>query len=277
MFVYIYAFLRDVQLLKKNETFKKVFDAGKEIGEKVETTYKEQESKAKKTGYLIGVILSVIIVLAFYFFIIFIPVRIGVLYGVNYALSTYLAFLLMTTLPLIYKYGNQKNHDPKVIVLMALVAIFKFQVLTILLFGFGFDLDGIVEVIYTSNFSLRYTFTIIYPVLYLMSVILSFYLFWIGLRLNSKQKSTVSYKPKLSRVFLVIVFSSFSGLIYLSEKSFDFVDWTGGEGFDRVWNIYLLILASILIPVLFNLISQKPNHNERETDQQKEDERNEKI
>lgn len=272
LFVYIYAFLRDIQLVKKNDLFKKVFNSGKEIGEKVEVTYSKQDSKAKKVGYLIGVILASLIILALYFFVIFIPVRIGVNFGVNYALATYLAILLVTTLPYIYRYGNQANHDPKIIVLMALVAIFKFQVLTIILFRFSFNLGGIVEVIYTSEFSLRYTFSIIYPILYFVSIILSFYLFWVGLRLNSTQKSGLSYKPKLSHVFLVVVISSFSGLIYLSEKSFDFVDWTSGEGFDRVWNIYLLILASILIPVLFNLISRKSNNIEIETGMYKEGE-----
>lgn len=276
-FVYIYAFLRDIQSLKKNNTFKKIFNAGKEMGENVEITYNELDSKAKKAGYLIGVIISVLIILGLYFLIIFIPARIGVLYGVNYALSTYLAFLLVTTLPFIYKYGSQSNHDPKVIVLMALVAIFKFQILTILLFGVGFNLDGIVEGIYTSDFSLRYTFSIIYPVLYFMSIILSFYLFWVGLRLNSKQKSNVPYKPRLNQVFLVIVISSFSGLIYFSEKSFDFIDWTSGEGFDRVWNIFLLILASVLIPVLFNLFSRRPSKVESESDLLKEETKNEKI
>jgi len=63
-------------------------------------------------------------------------------------------------------------------------------------------------------------------------------------------------------MLLIFVASSFSGIIYLIESDFDFIDMSGGSPFDRIFNTFIFLLSSILIPLMFNLISEAKKRKE---------------
>lgn len=259
---YFYAFLKDLQMIIETKAFKKTFEAGKNIGKDIEKTYEEKKETTSKGAYVTGVIIALILLFVAYGAIIYVPIWIGLRYGVNNAIATYLVFLLFTTSLRLYKYGINPTYEPKKMIIMSLVGLFRFQVMTLILFGFNFTLDSIIETIYESNFFLNDTFTIIYPVLFFSSIIVTVYLFWVGLRVNSKLYIDNKFKPKLSHFILIVITSSFVGLIYLIESDFSFIDMSSGSSFDRVQNIFMILLASILIPILFHLFSNNNKHIE---------------
>ncbi|MGE4572669.1 MAG: hypothetical protein AB7E09_08030 [Candidatus Izemoplasmatales bacterium] len=254
MLVYFYAFIKDLQIIIDNKLFKKAFEAGQKIGEDVQKTYEEQTDN-KKGAYVIGVILAIIFLFLLYVAVIYVPVWIGLKYGISNAIATYLLFLTFTTTLRLYKYGTNPKFDAKKMILMSLVGLFRFQVMTLVLFGFNFTLNSIVRSIYESNFFLNDTFTIIYPILFFSSIVVTIYLFWIGLKVNSNLNVNDKFKPRLSHFMLIVIASSFIGLIYIIEADLSFIDNTSGSSLERIQNLFMVLLASILIPILFNLIS----------------------
>lgn len=42
-----------------------------------------------------------------------------------------------------------------------------------------------------------------------------------------------------------------------NESDFSFIDMSSGSSFDRLQNIFMILLASILIPILFHLFNNK--------------------
>ena len=263
LLIYFYAFLKDLQMIIDNKRFKKTFEAGKKIGVDIDKKYKEQKDKNIKGAYIFGVIIAILMLFIVYAAIIYVPIWIGFKYGVNNAIATYLVFLSFTTITRLYKYGTSSKFEAKNMILMSLVGLFRFQVLTLILFGFRFTLNSIIEDIYTSNFFLNHTFTLVFPILFFSSIIVTIYLFWIGLKVNSKLNIKDIFKPKLSHFILIVIISSFVGLIYIIESDFAFIDMTDGSSLDRIQNIFMILLASILIPILFNLFTNK---NGKKTD-----------
>ncbi len=274
LLIYIYAFIKDLQIIKENKLFKKVFEHGGIIGKQVEDTFEEQDSKSTKIAYIVGLIIAFIILIGIYGAVIYIPVWVGLKFGINNAIATYLFILIGTTTLRLYKYGSNPDFDAKIMILMSLVALFKFQVMTLILFGFKFTLANIAENIYVSEFFLNDTFTLLFPVLFFCSIILTLYLYWIGLKVNSKLNVDNLFKPKLSHFFLMLIISSFAGLIYIVESAFDFIDNSSGSSFDRMQNIFMFLLASILIPTMLNLLSNKKNRYSEKIDTGKDDEKN---
>jgi len=84
----------------------------------------------------------------------------------------------------------------------------------------------------------------------------------VSLLLNSKQNAQKEIRVKETTILLICVFSSFAGIIYLIESSFDLIDMTSGSPFDRLSNLFIFLLSSILIPLLFNLISEAKKRHE---------------
>jgi len=255
LLVYFYAFLKDLQIIIDNKLFKKAFEAGKKAGEDIEKTYEEQKDKTNKGAYIFGTVIAIIILFLIYGAVIYIPIWIGIRYGINNAIATYLVFLSFTTITRLYKYGTNPKFEPKKMILMSLVGLFRFQVMTLILFGFKFTLNSIIEEIYRSDFFLNDTFTLVYPILFFSSIIVTIYLFWIGLKVNSKLNVDNNFKPRISHFMLIVIASSFVGLIYIIESNFTFIDTTSGSSFDSIQNVFMILLASILIPILFNLFS----------------------
>lgn len=238
-----------------NKLFKKAFEAGQKVGEDIEKTYEEQKDKTNKGAYVFGIVVAIILLFLIYGAVIYVPIWIGFKYGVNNAIATYLVFLTFTTVTRLYRYGTNPKFEAKKMILMSLVGLFRFQIMTLILFGFRFTLNAIIEDIYTSDFFLNDTFTIVFPILFFSSIIVTIYLYWVGLKVNSKLNINHIFKPKLSHFILIVIISSFVGMIYIIESEFAFIDTTSGSSLDRIQNIFMILLASILIPILFNLLS----------------------
>src|SRR5690554_3301907 len=110
LLVYFYAFLKDLQMIIETKAFKKAFEAGKKIGKDIEKTYEEKKETTNKGAYVAGVIIALILLFVVYGAIIYVPIWIGLRYGVNNAIATYLVFLLFTTSLRLYKYGMKPTY-----------------------------------------------------------------------------------------------------------------------------------------------------------------------
>lgn len=104
--------------------------------------------------------------------------------------------------------GKKESFNEKQMILTSLVGLFKFQMIIVLLFGFKFSLESIVKDIYTSGFYLSNALTILIPILFYWSIIITIYLFWKGLILNSKLPEHKKKKTRLSDTLIILVVSS---------------------------------------------------------------------
>lgn len=257
--VFVFAFISDMNWIKATHFFQRTKIAGEEIGDKIQTKYEEQDSKAKKGGYIFGIIIAFIILILGYSAFLIVPIIIGLKRGIGDAFVVYFIFQMVYVGRNLVRYGSSANYSPTKMVLKSLVGIFFFQVMTIILFGFRFSLDNILQTLYTSDYPWNNTLTLLYPIFLMVSNFTSLYLYYFGIWYKTDDPKRMKYKPKLSHFFLVVVLSSFLALIYIIESDFDFIDMSSGSPFDKITNLFMLLLASILIPVLFNLLTSKKN------------------
>ncbi len=253
--IYIYVLAKDLVLLKEQQLLQKAFNKGASFAKEIEDDILSEKDKATKSGKIIGYII-VLIALLSYLIIMFLPIIIGFIYNIETAIATYLIFLLFTTFPRLYKMGRPDKYDGKRIILYSLIGLFKFQVIIIVLFGFNFSLESIINDIYTSGYLLSNTLTILTPILFFSTIIITVYLYWKGLVINSKLPEERKKYPRLIDALIILVISSVAGLIYLFEMS---IDTQGNIAFDRLLDLLFIILGSILVPSLFSFFNNK-NH-----------------
>lgn len=248
--LYLYAFLIDLDHAIKNKTFQKAFKFGQNIVKKNEDDIDKNDGKTNKVTYQIGKIIAVVLVFVIYYWtVVYIPIYIGIKYSVESAIVTYLTILLITTLMKLFKYTKNNNFNVNKMILISLLAIFRFQIIIIILFGFNFKFDSVIQSIYSSEFYLSNTITILMPILFFASIIMTIYLYWIGVRVNSKINEDGKYRPQLSHSLIILVISSFTGLIYLFEMN---IDTLNNTAYGRLLNLFMVALGSILIPSLFS-------------------------
>ena len=253
--IYICVLAKDLVLLKEQQLLQKAFNKGAIFAKEIEEDILSEKDKATKSGKIIGYII-VLIALLSYLIIMFLPIIIGFIYNIETAIATYLIFLLFTTFPRLYRMGRPDKYDGKRIILYALIGLFKFQVIIIVLFGFNFSLESIINDIYTSGYLLSNTLTILTPILFFSTIIITVYLYWKGLVINSKLPEEKKKYPRLIDALIILVISSVTGLIYLFEMS---IDTQGNNSFDRLLDLLYIILGSILVPSLFSFFNNK-NH-----------------
>ena len=251
--IYIYVLTKDLALLKEQQLLQKAFNKGESFAKEIEDDILSEKNKATKSGKIIGYIV-VLIVLFLYLIIMFLPIIVGFIYNIETAIATYLVFLLVTTFPRLYSMGRPDKYDGKRIILYALTGLFKFQVIIIVLFGFNFSLESIINEIYTSTYFLSNTLTILTPILFFSTIIITVYLYWKGLVINSKLPEEKKKYPRLIDALIILVISSVAGLIYLFEMS---IDTQGNNSFDRLLDLLYIILGSILVPSLFSFFNNK--------------------
>lgn len=131
--------------------------------------------------------------------------------------------------------------------------------LFIILFGFFIDLNTMIQQIYESPFIFNNTVAILMPTIYFSTIGATIYLYYVGIMLNSKLNINDKYFVKFRTILLIIVLSSFVGLLYLIESNLDFIDFSTGSKFHRVLNVFVFLLSSILIPLMFSLINRSKN------------------
>ncbi len=259
--IYIYALTKDLALLKEQQLLQKAFNKGASFAKEIEDDILSEKDKATKSGKIIGYII-VLIALLSYLIIMFLPIIIGFIYNIETAIATYLIFLLFTTFPRLYRMGRPDKYDGKRIILYSLIGLFKFQVIIIVLFGFNFSLESIINDIYTSGYLLSNTLTILTPILFFSTIIITVYLYWKGLVINSKLPEEKKKYPRLIDALIILVISSVAGLIFLFEIN---IDTQGNFAFDRLLDLLFIILGSILVPSLFSFFNNK-NHTIIERD-----------
>jgi hypothetical protein len=268
--VYIYIKAKDFSIIQKNQIFKRAFQSGVSLGKEIENTVKEGKTKSEKTGRLIGAIFAVVIFLFFASLHLIIPIILSFNFGFIEAISAYMILVLLFLGIQVYAERTRPLYkiDTKKDLLRSILFVFYFQLLVIILFGFNPQLDRILGQIYLSDFLLKNTFTFLMPTLFLASIVYSLYFYWIGLLFNSKSKTNINAQIKTTNVVLIFVLSSFIGILYLIESNFSFIDYSSGSPFDRTYNTFIFLLSSILIPLMFNLISDSKiskslkNHDE---------------
>jgi hypothetical protein len=268
--VYIYIKAKDFSIIQKNQIFKRAFQSGVSLGKEIENTVKEGKTKSEKTGRLIGAIFAVVIFLFFASLHLIIPIILSFNFGFIEAISAYMILVLLFLGIQVYAERTRPLYkiDTKKDLLRSILFVFYFQLLVIILFGFNPQLDRILGQIYLSDFLLKNTFTFLMPTLFLASIVYSLYFYWIGLLFNSKSKTNINAQIKTTNVVLIFVLSSFIGILYLIESNFSFIDYSSASPFDRTYNTFIFLLSSILIPLMFNLISDSKiskslkNHDE---------------
>ncbi|MGD9679144.1 MAG: hypothetical protein AB7V16_12445 [Vulcanibacillus sp.] len=257
LLVYIYAILVDLQYIQANKSFWTAFNKGIETGKSIEINYEKQKTKSSKGAFIFGTIIAIILLILLYGSIILVPIIIGLWTNVEYAIVSYLIILLSTTTIRLFNYAKIKDFNAKKMILMSLVGLFRFQLIMIILYGFKFNLDVIIHSIISSDFMFRNTLSVLLPILFFGSIILTVYLYWIAMKVNSKLNNGRNIKPKLSHFLIILVFSSFIGLLYIFELN---IDTNDNPGFDRVVGLFSIIIASILIPALLNILGKHNNN-----------------
>ena len=260
--VYLYAFLVDISQIQKKGSFKAAFNKGIDLGKNFESQYDELQDQSKKVGFVIGAVITLFVFVIVAVSKLLFPIIIGFTVGIEAAFITY---FLLTQVGIVIRIIaenkrplDQINH--KKTLLRAILFIFYLQVLLIVLFGFFTGLDTMIQQIYESSFLFKNSITIFMPTIYFGSIGITIYLYYVGIMINSKLNESNKYFVKFRNILLVIVLSSFAGLLYLIESNLDFIDFSAGGKFDRVLNVFVFLLSSIMIPLMFNLINQAKNN-----------------
>lgn len=236
----------------RNKQFQKVFKLGMKTGEKIEEELKITTSKSKKTSLVLAAIMLFIFAVAIVTLVIFVPILIGLR---STAINGLVTYLLITTSWAIIKIifmARNKNIKSTALMVTSIGAIFNIQLIIIFIFGWNTNLHTIVETIYLTANSYSNTLTILFPILYFNSLLLSVYLYitWF-MHISKKIKS---YRPKLSHILILTVISSVIGLIYLFETGLDF---SNNHSFSLILNLITVVLGSILIPSIFSLSTRR--------------------
>lgn len=236
----------------RNKQFQKVFKLGMKTGEKIEEELKITTSKSKKTSLVLAAIMLFTFAVAIVTLVIFVPILIGLR---STAINGLVTYLLITTSWAIIKIifmARNKNIKSTALMVTSIGAIFNIQLIIIFIFGWNTNLHTIVETIYLTANSYSNTLTILFPILYFNSLLLSVYLYitWF----MHKSKKIKSYRPKLSHILILTVISSVIGLIYLFETGLDF---SNNHSFSLILNLITVVLGSILIPSIFSLSTRR--------------------
>lgn len=216
----------------------------------METMFIEETNKSKKVGMFFGFLLVILLLLGIYGAPFYLPIIIG--FNLNFV-SAFLSYIILTLLTSgirIYRYTKSNNPTTTKLTLMSILTILNFQVILVTLHGWITPLSSMILNTYESGEFLSNTFTILLPVFYFGSIILTLYLYYIGLLNNSTTKKNSKHDPKLSHLLIILVISSVVGLIYLFEMDLDVIN---NNSFNLILNLFMVILGSILIPSLLSL------------------------
>lgn len=114
-----------------------------------------------------------------------------------------------------------------------------------------------MEFIYLNAYFFNNTFTILFPIILLSSLILNLYLYIQDLRIKFIKNSIWIVKRK--DLILIFIISSFVGLLYITEIDTSFINDV--EKFNKTQDILTMLLTAILIPLIFNKINKSNNSN----------------
>lgn len=188
--------------------------------------------------------------------IVWLPILMGILKTWKFGV---LVFLMLTSVVSILWSTfiiNKKDkiHDSQEAVIRESISIlFWFQIGFILYFAKESSLLNMMEFIYKNAYFFNNTATIIFPIVLISSILLNIYLYVIDIRVKViKSKQWVIQR---SDIILMFIISSFIGLLYVTESNLTFV--TDIDKFNEVKEVITLMLTGLLIPMVFNKVSNK--------------------
>ncbi|HHW90986.1 MAG TPA: hypothetical protein GX745_08810 [Clostridiales bacterium] len=94
------------------------------------------------------------------------------------------------------------------------------------------------------------------PILFYWSILITIYLYWKALVLNSNIPERKKKSINLSDFLIIMVVTSITGLIVLFEMN---LETQNNIAFDGILDLTTVLLGSILIPSLFSRLNKKEN------------------
>lgn len=247
--VYLYNAIKVAIIYSTTPTFKKIFKVGYDAGEKI-----LEEHKDKDDSFKIGLIIGMFIVALLFMSPILFTIIFALSKGMTTGLIIFVISELAISLLVFYMKMRNPNHTIKDITRSGLITIFKFQVLLMLFFGINFDLRNSIVTVYQSDLYLSNTLTILMPIIYSSTMILTIYFGFLGSKTLFFPDKSEGKNIRYSSILVIFVLSSFIGLIYLFEGD---IAIDNNRSFDLILNVLMVVLGSILIPSVLSLIKDK--------------------
>lgn len=206
-------------------------------------------------GFVIAILSIALVTLA-----IWLPVVMGIIYTWRFGTLIFLSIMILVSIlwTTMILYNKEKIHDSQeAVVRETLMLLFWFQLGFLIYFLGEGNLMRMMEFIYLNAYFFKNTFTILFPIILLSSLILNLYLYIQDLRIKFIKNSIWIVKRK--DLILIFIISSFVGLLYITEIDTSFI--IDVEKFNKTQDILTMLLTAILIPLIFNKINKSNNSN----------------
>lgn len=205
--------------------------------------------------FIFGVVF-VILLIALVTIVIWLPVVVGIIYTWRFGILIFLSIMILVSIlwTTLILYNKEKIHDSQeAVVRETLMLLFWFQSGFLIYFLGEGNLMRMMEFIYSNAYFFNNTFTILFPIILLSSLILNLYLYIQDLRIKFIKNSIWIVKRK--DLILIFIISSFVGILYITEIDRSFINDV--EKFYKIQDIIMVFLTAILIPLVFNKINNK--------------------
>lgn len=235
--------------IMKNVNFKQE-QGNKIIGKKLN---KIQSFIVAIITLIFGVVITILLI-ALATIVIWLPVVMGIIYTWRFGILIFLSIMILVSIlwTTIILYNKEKIHDSQeAVVRETLMLLFWFQSGFLIYFLGEGNLMRMMEFIYSNAYFFNNTFTILFPIIILSSLILNFYLYIQDLIIKFIKNSIWIVKRK--DLILIFIISSFVGLLYITEIDISFINDV--EKFYKTQDIIMVFLTAILIPLVFNKIN----------------------
>ena len=204
---------------------------------------------------IFGVVIAILSI-ALATIVIWLPVVMGIIYTWRFGILIFLSIMILVSIlwTTIILYNKEKIHDSQeAVVRETLMLLFWFQLGFLIYFLGEGSLMRMMAFIYSNSYFFNNTFTILFPIILLSSLILNLYLYIQDLRIKIIKNSIWIVKRK--DLILIFIISSFVGLLYITEIDISFINDV--EKFYKTQDIIMVFLTAILIPLVFNKINNK--------------------
>lgn len=204
---------------------------------------------------IFGVVISIFSI-ALATMVIWLPVVMGIIYTWRFGTLIFLSIMILVSIlwTTMILYNKEKIHDiQEAVVRETLMLLFWFQLGFLIYFLGEGNLMRMMEFIYLNAYFFKNTFTILFPIILLSSLILNLYLYIQDLRIKFIKNSIWIVKRK--DLILIFIISSFVGILYITEIDISFINDV--EKFYKTQEIIMVFLTAILIPLVFNKINNK--------------------
>ncbi len=267
--IVLFTFLVTLDKHLKNKTVKKTVKAYDDLNNNITKVIDNQETRL---GKAISIFLSIFFIagiLISFGSIIWVPVIIWIIYGFKNAYIVLSLFLILTSfiaLPFYYRMKDKVNNSESTIILQSFYILFIFYLMIIVVFPKRFPLTELMYYTYHNAKIFTNSLTIFIAIAFINAIIINFYFIYKGLIYLVKKRSTNFYWGiKLNDILILIVISSFIGLLYISENNYDFIPDSRYQNFEDILDIYKILLSALLVPLVFNkanMLSKKEEKKE---------------